>query len=368
MDEDYTFQTMITCIGNKRKLVYNIYDIVDELRITLNKEELCIFDGFSGSGVVAKSLHTLCDTIITNDMEQYSYLICKCFLETPSKSQINVIKTHIEKMNIIAKNGPYIENIICKLYAPKDTNNIEEGERCFYTRKNALIIDTLREYISKNVETQLQHYCLVPLLIRASIHTNTSGVFKGFHKNGTIGCFGGKGQNALSRIMKDINLDVPIWKSKKNVHCYQENINELIKNPDFKNHNIDIIYLDPPYNQHPYGSNYFMLNLIANNVEPNEISRVSGIPSNWNKSSYNSRQSAIKDMKELLHYSLECAKYVILSYNDEGIINKVDWVTIMEPYNIKKYEIKYDTYKGSRNLKSRSNKVFEIMYVISKKL
>ena len=47
-------------------------------------------------------------------------------------------------------------------------------------------------------------------------------------------------------------------------------------------------------------------------------------------------------MKKLLHYSLECAKYVILSYNDEGIINKEDWVTIMEPYNIKKYEIKID--------------------------
>ena len=25
--------------------------------------------------------------------------------------------------------------------------------------------------------------------------------------------------------------------------------------------NLDVVYLDPPYNQHPYGSNYFMLNL-----------------------------------------------------------------------------------------------------------
>ncbi|MDR0684304.1 MAG: DNA adenine methylase [Spirochaetaceae bacterium] len=25
---------------------------------------------------------------------------------------------------------------------------------------------------------------------------------------------------------------------------------------------VDLAYLDPPYNQHPYGSNYFMLNLI----------------------------------------------------------------------------------------------------------
>ena len=26
---------------------------------------------------------------------------------------------------------------------------------------------------------------------------------------------------------------------------------------------LDLAYLDPPYNQHPYGSNYFMLNLLT---------------------------------------------------------------------------------------------------------
>ena len=36
-----------------------------------------------------------------------------------------------------------------------------------------------------------------------------------------------------------------------------------------------------------------------------------------------------------------------------------------ENYNVEKKEISYDTYKGSRNLKNRSNKVMEIMYVIT---
>ena len=30
----------------------------------------------------------------------------------------------------------------------------------------------------------------------------------------------------------------------------------------------DVAYFDPPYNQHPYGSNYFMLNLLVNYEEP----------------------------------------------------------------------------------------------------
>jgi len=32
--------------------------------------------------------------------------------------------------------------------------------------------------------------------------------------------------------------------------------------------------LDPPYNQHPYGSNYFMLNLLADYREPADVSAV----------------------------------------------------------------------------------------------
>ena len=31
---------------------------------------------------------------------------------------------------------------------------------------------------------------------------------------------------------------------------------------------LDLAYFDPPYNQHPYGSNYFMLNLLVHYRRP----------------------------------------------------------------------------------------------------
>ena len=130
---------------------------------------------------------------------------------------------------------------------------------------------------------------------------------------------------------------------------------------------IDIMYLDPPYNQHPYGSNYFMLNVIAANEEPVALSKVSGIPTNWNKSKYNSRTTAVNSMKTLMANALAKATYLLISYNNEGIITDDDWKTLFSSYNVKKYEIKYDTYKGSRNLKDRSDKVIEIMYLVSNK-
>ncbi len=59
------------------------------------------------------------------------------------------------------------------------------------------------------------------------------------------------------------------------------------------------------------------------------------------------------------------SKFVLISYNNEGIIKDEDWTKISETYSVTKKEIKYDTYKGSRNLKDRSNKVMEIIYIVS---
>jgi adenine-specific DNA methylase len=71
-------------------------------------------------------------------------------------------------------------------------------------------------------------------------------------------------------------------------------------------------------------------------------------------------------MKHLLEEGLKHSKYLLISYNNEGIISENDWNVLLEPYIVKKYEFSYDTYKGSRNLKARSNKILEILYLVSK--
>lgn len=365
MNNDFTFQPMLTCLGNKRKLIENIEDIITKIIIPrLNKNKVTILDGFAGSSVVSRSLSQFTDIIHTNDLELYSSTMARCFLNKPSDIMKQKIKDHIDTMNLLAKHGPYHKGIITKNYAPEDTNNIKKGERCFYTHENALIIDTLRKYIDDHVEEELFDYCITPLLIKSSIHVNTAGVFKGFYKDKEtdIGKFGGSKNDDNKRILKQIHLDFPVWSNydfESNV--YNKDINILI---DELPNNIDITYLDPPYNQHPYSSNYFMLNLIIKNKQPEEISDVAGIPSDWTRSDYNYKKKAIKAMKDLISKTIEKSKYILLSYNNEGIIPLDEWNNIFEDYNVEKYEFNYDTYKGSRNLKDRSNKVKEIMYLI----
>lgn len=363
--DDFIFQPMLTCIGNKRKLIGIIEDVILDVKKELKMDKqskIRILDGFCGSTVVSRMLSYHSEKLYTNDLENYSYIMARCFLQTPFEENKQKINKHIDVMNKLAEEGPYLEGIIATNYAPKDTKNILEGERCFYTRENALIIDTLRKYIEDNVEEELKHYCLAPLLVKASIHTNTAGVFKGFYKKNGIGCFGGAGENALSRITGKIKLDHIVWNGCR-ANCLRGDINKVLK--DFKKP-LDVIYFDPPYNQHPYGSNYFMLNLIINNKMPESISKVSGIPVDWNKSSYNKKNEATKAMKELLEKGLEKAKFLMISYNNEGIIDKETWDSLLKDYTIKVYEIDYSTFKGSRNLKDRSDKVVEIIYLVSK--
>lgn len=367
-NDQYIYQTMLTCIGNKRKLISHIIDITQTICAKLGKPKLHIMDAFAGSGVVSRALGGYADTLISNDLELYSALMLECYIKTPSPEQQIEIARHIQEANRLAECADHV-GIITTLYAPQDTEHVQMGERCFYTHENALRIDTIRHYIETAVPTELKPYLLVPLLNKASIHTNTAGVFKGFYKNHAgLGCFGGEAKVALSRIMKPITLDMPIWNTVSpptHTIVYNRDINVLLGEMNMASQKLDMIYLDPPYNQHPYGSNYFMLNVIATNQAPAEISRVSGIPVQWNKSAYNAQTTAVNAMKQLLELATRCATYVVLSYNNEGIISPEQWEELFQPYIVEKREITYDTFKGSRNLKERDNKVIEIFYTIT---
>jgi len=341
--KDYVNQPMITYIGNKRKLVDDIENVVKKLN-----PKTCV-DAFSGSGVVARMLLTHSDTLYVNDLEKYCEVLSTCYLNTPSPADQEEVRKHIDQMNKCSgKNG-----MITELYSPN-----EDCDRCFYTPENATRIDGMIDYIHRNVPEHLKPYCLGPLVVKASIHTNTSGVFKGFHKGG----WGGKGGHAVDRITKRIEVETPIWLERgRDVYVHRRDACDFLRELP----KVDLIYLDPPYNQHPYSSNYFMLNLICTNERPHTLSKVSGIPEDWNRSKYNYRRHIKEAMELTLKLATEKAKHTLVSYSNEGFITPEEWEKILEPYRYEKIEIHYNCYRGSRNLKNRPSKVTEFIFVIS---
>lgn len=361
-NSEYFLSHLITYIGNKRKLLPFINDAIVRVKRQLKKDKITALDGFSGSGVVARLLKHHTTDLISNDFEEYTYTINATYLTNKKDVNIPRLEKAINYLNRNKLKKTKSDYFITKNYAPKNDKSIKAGERVFYTRKNAEIIDNIRYMIEHDIDDDLKSYCLSALLIKASIHNNTSGVFKGFHKKNGIGHFGGAGENALTRILREITLDIPIFAdTENNTTVFCKDINELVK--EIKP--VDLAYFDPPYNQHPYGSNYFMLNII-NGGKPIAIQRgVSGIAENWQRSDYNKVAPAEKAMDELIKNTP--AKYILISYNNEGIIPIKKFEKIVSKHGEwELLEQEYNTYRGSRNLRDRSNKVKELLWLIKK--
>jgi adenine-specific DNA-methyltransferase len=360
--DEFLTEQLITYIGNKRALLNFIGNGVKIVQNRLAKNKLTMFDVFSGSGIVARYFKQFADLLITNDLEKYSTIINQCYLSNKSDVDIeNLLYYYSEIINETNENLK--KGIISKLYAPEDEQNIRPGNRVFYTIRNAMYIDTVRKFIEK-IPVNIQKYFLAPLLSEASIHTNTSGVFKGFYKNKETGMgqFGGKNGDALFRIKGNIKLPFPIFSNfETDILVFNGDSNKIITNiPE-----VDLAYLDPPYNQHPYGSNYFMLNLIVDYKRPENMSIVSGIPDNWNRSNYNKENYAYSSLKNLVENIK--AKFVLISFNSEGFI-RLDTMKNML-HKIGKVEIletKYNTFRGSRNLNNREIHVKEYLYLLEK--
>lgn len=360
-NERFLSEQIITYLGNKRKL---LNDISDEVEIALNElgiEKGVICDLFSGSGIVARKLKQYASKLYTNDLEDYSYVINECYLTNTEDFNDDFYEKCFEE---ILKYPIVYDGVIATNYAPKNDDSIKEGERAFYTHYNAVRIDTFREAIDEIVPDSYKKFFLAPLLYEASVHANTSGVFKGFYKSKTsnVGKFGGDGENALERILGKIELKKPIFSNYKcQVKHFREDANVLVKHL----RGIDITYLDPPYNQHPYGSNYFMLNTILQNKIGDVISEVSGIPNDWNKSVYNKKKEALSAFEELVK-DID-SKYLIISYNNEGFITQEEMENMLSKYgDLKTKEIDYVAFRGSRNLQNRNAHTTEYIFVLKK--
>ena len=363
-DPAYLSSQLITYLGNKRALLGLIGEGLSRVSARLGGgRPLSILDAFSGSGVVSRFFKRYASELYSNDLEPYAQVAAECYLANAEAfPRRDYEEAYAEARE--ALRGPLLEGgIIARLYAPRRDDAIGPGDRVFYTSRNAAYLDTARVFI-EGLRPGLRPFFLGPLLSEASVHANTAGVFKGFYKDAAtgLGQFGGRKGDALSRILGDIELRPPVlsryscdWKAIQgdaNLVC-----------PSLPE--VDLAYLDPPYNQHPYGSNYFMLNLLVDYREPESPSRVSGIPRDWRRSRYNKARAASGALAELVD-GLK-AKFVLISFNSEGFLSSQEMRRVLEARGrLEILEKSYNAFRGSRNLKARSLHVKEYLYILEK--
>ncbi|MBK8207299.1 MAG: DNA adenine methylase [Planctomycetes bacterium] len=360
-DSAYLTSQLITCIGNKRALLPFIGEALAIVRRELRADRLDLMDAFAGSGVVSRYFKRFARRLISNDLETYAGVIAHCYLANADAIDFKSLQAAHAEICADTERNQIDTGIIRSNYAPSDDRNIQPGERVFYTVENARRLDTFRTLIG-DLPAWLQPFLLAPLLSAASVHANTSGVFKGFYKDRSsgVGRFGGSAGDALARIMGRVELPFPVFSrhnSEVAVHC--RDANQLVRTIG----PVDVAYFDPPYNQHPYGSNYFMLNLLCDYQRPQRVSPVSGIPADWKRSDYNRPGAAAKTMADLVENT--DARYILVSYSDEGFIEPDAMRDILARRGrVRVLERAYNTFRGSRNLQNRSLHVKEQLFLV----
>ncbi len=372
----YLTKQIIAYIGNKRKLLSLIYDALEQSGVQIGGGST-FADLFSGSGVVSRFAKSLGFEVYTNDWEAYAEILSRGFVALNQKQWKKAFggkeafSALIEKINGLPMPKPD-DQYIARYYAPH-TDDVSQAdfhkERLFYTRQNALALDKIRNFIEENFpdsEDPRRHILIALLIYEAATHTNTSGVFKAFHKG-----FGGHGKDALGRILAPIALHEPVLiDSSAPVHVFRQDANALVRMlPP-----LDVVYLDPPYNQHQYGSNYHLLNTIAEwdkIEEPMDLGEngvlinKAAIREDWIKtrSLYCYKKTATDTFRDLLQHIR--SKLILVSYSSDGIIPFEEMKKIcLEKGYVSIVTSGYTVYRGGKQSNSRKNSDIEFILTI----
>ncbi len=363
-DPEYLSRQLITYIGNKRTLLGHIGSAVERVKGRLGKSRLRVFDAFSGSGVVSRFLKAHASLLVSNDLEDYAAVTARCYLRNRSTVDLPAIARTVADLNAKVATEQFPPGFIEELYSPRDEKRITKEDRVFYTRSNARRLDNYRRLID-SAPSDIRDLLLGSLISEASIHANTAGVFKGFYKNRQtqVGQFGGSGSDALVRILGEIKLDVPVL---SNFECDYKVLQEDANVAAERLKSLDLAYIDPPYNQHPYGSNYFMLNLLVHYQRPGHLSRVSGIPTDWRRSGYNVRAKSLPLLKQLLQ-TID-APFLLVSFNNEGFVSPHEMQgTLRQLGSVDVMETPYNAFRGSRNFNHRPIHVTEQLFLVERR-
>lgn len=371
-NDNYLKNQIITYLGNKRKLIFNIEDIVKNI-YNQKKRKLIIGDGFSGSGIVSRMLKRYSKELHVNDISDYSKILNQCFLSNISSGSLKELTKIVNEANDFVNNNiltnqKLLEPWISKHWAP--CGEIKENDRVYFTEINAKRIDWYYYYIKNYVPNNYKHFLHAVLIVKSSIHNNTLGQFSSFLKdeNNKIGKYGGRNENDLHRILSNIELELPVYENHNcKVHISQKDTNDWIK----QNVKYDLVYYDPPYNKHPYCIYYFLLDIIARwNTNESIPNSFRGQPKNWKKSKYNSITHAQETFDDLIKNTN--SEYILISYNNNGIIKSDVMKEILSKYgSVDKITLEHKTYNRYKGIseqkrKKTDEKINEFLWLLKK--
>ena len=353
-------------IGCKENLLDFIETFVKQKDIKGN----VFCDLFSGTGSVAKHFKKLGYKIISSDILFFSYVLQKVYVEQNQYPKFTKLLKHLkidpveetlftsdsQNAKEIIKylnNLEGVEGFIYKNYSPEGTKG-QTYSRKYFTGDNSKRIDAIREKVEEwkksNLINEQEYYFLLASLIEAvPFVANISGTYSAFLKEWD------------KRAFKKLTLEVPeIIKSDETHKVYYEDGLKVLDQAK----GVDILYLDPPYNERQYAPNYHILETIAKWDKP-EIKGITGMRSYENqKSEFCNTKTGIKALGEIINKGN--FKHLLLSYNDDGIMPEGEILKLFNKAGKSEItEQNYQRYKSNSNGEQKNGVKEKIYYLKS---
>lgn len=351
-------------IGSKYTLSSFIEKIIKDI-LSLNHDErewkeLIFADLFAGTGIVGENFKKLGCTVISNDIQYYSY--CKINASILNDDELNFEKLEklypelkntknkkeyvLKKLNSLNGKKGFIYNNYCL----GGTEN-KEFPRLYFSDENGMLCDAIRLEIEnlkkQHLITNNEYFYLISVLIEAiDAVANTVSVYGAFLKK------------LKKTALKPLTLKpLEIIINNKSNKVYNQDINKLILELSG-----DILYLDPPYNHRQYSANYHLLETIAKYDNPIITGKTGLRDYKQQRSKYCLKKEAKKAFEDLIKNAN--FKYIFLSYNCEGIIPIDEIKKIMSKYG--KYvffEKNYKRFKADKTETRNYKKDSTIEYI-----
>ena len=305
---------MIKYIGSKRALVERIVDLTQ----TLLPDGGRVCDLFSGGARVGHAIKATGFQVQANDHNAYAHTLATALVQADADRWREPAERVIADLNAVQPEAGWFTRTYC------------EGARFFHP-ENGARIDAVRERIAAlALEPELEAIAITALIHAADKVDSTAGVQMAYLKRWA------------PRAFNPLVLKVPDLLPGQGLATRADA--ETIA-PEVE---ADLVYLDPPYNQHSYLGNYHCWESLVLWDRPETYGIANKrIDVRTRKSAFNSRPGIAPALQAVIE-GLK-APNLIVSFNDEGYLGRDQLVGMLSGRGeVQVIEIARPRYVGAR--------------------
>jgi adenine-specific DNA-methyltransferase len=304
---------VIKYLGSKRVLIPHLVEAVRR-----RQDVETVVDLFSGTSRVGHALKRAGYQVIANDHNAYAHTLASCYVQADADTLREPAERLLAELRTTPPAPGYVTEVFC------------ERSRFFHP-KNGARIDAIRERIATlDLEPDLEAVALVSLMEAADRVDSTTGVQMAYLKQWA------------PRAHNDLELRLPDLLPGPGKALRRDAV-ELASEVQ-----ADLVYLDPPYNQHGYLRNYHIWESLVLWDKP-DVYGVACKRTDCKErtSAFNSKRKIHAAMRELVE-NLD-ARYLVVSFSNEGHIDRAEMTELLSTRgDVEVQEIPHARYVGAK--------------------